>query len=90
LFCLEESRQIKPYTFKLGLIEGFRYRVEDILNGVTKHQIKEARYQELRNEMLNSEKLKGFFQEHKTDLETLKHTKPLQSARVLTHLKVCI
>lgn len=70
------------------MIEGFRYRVDDILRSVTKHQIKEARYQELRNELLNSEKLKGFFQEHQADLETLKHTKPLQASRILTHLQV--
>jgi superfamily II DNA/RNA helicase len=39
-------------------VEGFRYRMEDALRSVTKKGIQEARREEVRRELLNSEKLK--------------------------------
>jgi ATP-dependent RNA helicase DDX56/DBP9 len=40
-------------------IEGFRYRMEDALRSVTAKRIQEARREEVRRELLNSEKLKA-------------------------------
>ncbi len=55
---IESGYSILPYKFETNLIEGFRYRVEDVLRGVTRQQVKEARLKEIKEELLNSEKLK--------------------------------
>jgi ATP-dependent RNA helicase DDX56/DBP9 len=39
-------------------IEGFRYRARDVLRSITSVAIKEARLKEIKNELLNSQKLK--------------------------------
>ncbi len=44
-----------------GEMEGFRYRMEDALKAVTPKRVQEARREELRRELLNSEKLKVRF-----------------------------
>uniref|UniRef100_A0A8C9W422 Probable ATP-dependent RNA helicase DDX56 n=1 Tax=Scleropages formosus TaxID=113540 RepID=A0A8C9W422_SCLFO len=49
---------LKPYGFKMEEIEGFRYRCRDAMRSVTKQAIKEARLKEIKQELLNSEKLK--------------------------------
>lgn len=54
----EHGSIIQPYKFNIQIIEGFRYRVEDQLRAVTKKAIQNARIIEIRNEILNSEKLK--------------------------------
>jgi len=41
-----------------GEVEGFRYRMEDALRSVTGKRVMEARREEVRRELLNSEKLK--------------------------------
>lgn len=83
----KEGAEIKPYIYKKSILENFRYRIEDVLRSVTKVAIREARYAEIKEEILNSEKLKTFFEENPKELETLRHDKILQSSRVLTHLK---
>lgn len=83
----ETNQEIKPYVFKMSVIEGFRYRIDDVLRSVTKQAIKEARFQEVKLEMLNSDKLKSFFEENPRDLDTLKHTKALLTTRRFEHLK---
>lgn len=55
---IEEGRILQAYKLNLNVIEGLRYRVEDILRGVTRAAIHEARLKELKTEILNSEKLK--------------------------------
>lgn len=42
----------------MKVIEGFRYRVEDVLSSITRSSVKHARLQEIKAELLNSEKLK--------------------------------
>jgi ATP-dependent RNA helicase DDX56/DBP9 len=44
-------------------IEGFRYRARDVLRSITSVAIKEARLKEIKNELLNSLKLKVNFLE---------------------------
>lgn len=50
--------KIKEYNFDMKQVEAFRYRMEDALRSVTRNAIKEARVKELKNEILNSDKLK--------------------------------
>lgn len=50
--------KIKEYTFDMKQVEAFRYRMEDALRAVTRSAIREARIKELKQEILNSDKLK--------------------------------
>lgn len=71
-------------------VEGLRYRAEDVARSITKNVIKEARAKELKNELLNSQRLAAFFEEHPSDLNLLKHDKPLAAsgaAAAAAHLK---
>ena len=58
---IEKGQSITPYTFKMALVEGFRYRVEDTLRGVTRAHVRDARIAEIKAEILNSKKLKVLF-----------------------------
>lgn len=78
---------IKPYQFDMKQVEGFRYRAEDAFRAVTLVSIKEARYKELKEEILTSDKLKRFFEENPQDLSALRHDKELHPAKVQAHLK---
>lgn len=79
--------EIKPYRFDMSQVEGFRYRAEDAFRAVTLNAIREARIRELKNEIMNSDKLKRFFEENPKDLVNLRHDKELHAARVQPHLK---
>jgi len=72
---------IQTFTYKTAVLEGFRYRVEDVLRSISKREIKEARGEQIKNEMLNSQKLKSHFEENPADLYALKHDKELQKKR---------
>lgn len=50
--------KMKEYQFDMKQVEAFRYRMEDALRSVTRSAIREARIKELKNEILNSDKLK--------------------------------
>lgn len=50
--------EVKEYKFDMKQVEGFRYRMEDGLRSVTKAAVREARIKEIKNEVVNSEKLK--------------------------------
>jgi hypothetical protein len=56
----EMLSEIQEWDFggRKGEIEGFRYRMEDALKAVTTKRVQEARRDEVRRELLNSEKLK--------------------------------
>jgi ATP-dependent RNA helicase DDX56/DBP9 len=45
-------------------VEGLRYRAEDVARSITRNVIREARAKELKNELLNSQRLAAFFEEH--------------------------
>ncbi|CUM65197.1 uncharacterized protein PRCAT00002825001 [Priceomyces carsonii] len=79
--------ELLPYQFDMDQVEGFRYRAEDAFRAVTLTAIREARVRELKQELVNSDKLKRFFEENPNDLATLRHDKELHSARVQSHLK---
>lgn len=79
--------EIKPYQFDMKQVEGFRYRAEDAFRAVTGTAVREARVKELKNELINSDKLKRYFEENPQDLASLRHDKELHPARVQSHLK---
>lgn len=67
-------------------VEPFRYRAKDAWRSVTRIAVHEARVKEIKIEIFNSEKLKGFFNEHTRDLQVLRHDKPLKTVKVQPHL----
>uniref|UniRef100_A0A674A733 Probable ATP-dependent RNA helicase DDX56 n=1 Tax=Salmo trutta TaxID=8032 RepID=A0A674A733_SALTR len=78
---------LKPYGFKMEEIEGFRYRCRDAMRSVTKQAVREARLKEIKQELLNSEKLKTYFEDNPRDLQLLRHDKDLHPAVIKPHLK---
>ncbi|XP_077325797.1 putative ATP-dependent RNA helicase DDX56 [Lithobates pipiens] len=78
---------LRPYRFHMEEVEGFRYRCRDAMRSVTKQAIKEARLKEIKEELLNSEKLKTYFEDNPRDLHLLRHDKALHPAVVKPHLK---
>ncbi len=85
----DESRmQPAPLVFNMKEIETFRYRIEDVLKSVTATAIKELRLAEIKREILNSAKLKQYFQENPNDLKILRHDKAVtHPIRPKEHLK---
>ncbi|NWI41430.1 DDX56 helicase, partial [Picathartes gymnocephalus] len=77
---------LQPYKFRMEEIETLRYRCRDAMRAVTKQAVREARLRELRQELLNSEKLKVYFEDNPRDLQALRHDRPLHPARVQPHL----
>lgn len=68
----QESR-FQPFA-KLSktAVDGFRYRGEDVARSITKTTLAEARTRDLKAELLNSERLSAFFEEHPHDLQVQK------------------
>ncbi|XP_055373083.1 probable ATP-dependent RNA helicase DDX56 [Condylostylus longicornis] len=81
-----DDEVMKKYQFKLEEVEPFRYRAKDAWRAITKVAVQEARLKEIKIEMFNSEKLKGFFQDNPRDLQVLRHDKPLKTVKVQQHL----
>merc|ERR1719228_1601325 len=79
--------QLKPYQFKMEELDGFRYRARDAWRSVTKIAIREARLKEIKMEMLNSQKLKSYFEDNPRDKELLRHDKALHTVKHQDHLK---
>ncbi|KAA3679376.1 ATP-dependent RNA helicase DDX56/DBP9, partial [Paragonimus westermani] len=59
---------------------------QDVLRRITRKVVREARLKEIKLELLNSDRLKGYFEDHTPDLEALRHDKPLVRM-VQPHLK---
>ncbi|XP_072216992.1 probable ATP-dependent RNA helicase DDX56 [Excalfactoria chinensis] len=78
---------LQPYKFCMEEIEALRYRCRDAMRSVTKQAVKEARLREIKEELLNSEKLKTYFEDNPRDLHVLRHDKPLHPAIVKPHLR---
>ncbi|KAM9840992.1 putative ATP-dependent RNA helicase DDX56 [Aulostomus maculatus] len=78
---------LKPYKFKMEEIEGFRYRCRDAMRSVTKQAVREARLKEIKQELLNSDKLKTYFEDNPRDLQLLRHDQDLHPAVIKPHLK---
>ncbi|KAI3637919.1 hypothetical protein MIR68_004568 [Amoeboaphelidium protococcarum] len=68
--------------------ENFRYRCDDVMKQVKKKSaVKDARFKELKGELLNNEKLKAHFKENPTDLNAIRHDKPLNVLKAQPQLK---
>ena len=80
---------IKPYIFDMKQANAFRYRMTDALRAVTKLKIREARLNELRSELVKSEKLKRWFEENPGELKALRHDVggAASGVRMMPHLK---
>lgn len=83
----KKGKEVKPYHFDMKQVNAFRYRMNDALTAVTRIAIREARTRELRQELLNSEKLKRHFEENPDDLYHLRHDGELRAARIQQHLR---
>ncbi|KAF8471501.1 ATP-dependent RNA helicase dbp9 [Gautieria morchelliformis] len=83
----ERGCEIKEWGFDKSQVEAFRYRMEDALRSVTRRAIGEARVKEITTEILNSDKLKVYFEDNPRTLDYLRHDKPLHPTRVQPHLK---
>ena len=84
--CGGESH-LRPYQFKMDELDGFRYRARDAWRSVTKIAIREARLKEIKQEILNSTKLKSFFEDNPRDRQLLRHDKALHTVKHQEHLK---
>ncbi|KAM7539813.1 hypothetical protein Aperf_G00000033202 [Anoplocephala perfoliata] len=76
----------RPYQFRLSEVDAFRYRAADVVGKITRKRIREARLKEIKLELINSEHLKGYFEDHCADLDALRHDKPLATT-AQPHLK---
>ncbi|KAJ3720616.1 P-loop containing nucleoside triphosphate hydrolase protein [Lentinula raphanica] len=79
--------KILEYKFDMRQVDAFRYRMEDALRAVTRVAVREARVRELKEEVVNSVRLKAHFEDNPLDLEYLRHDKPLHPTRVQPHMK---
>lgn len=68
-------------------VEALRYRGEDIAKSITEKVVREARAKELKLELLNSDALKDYFEEHAAEKQLLRHDKPLHKIVPAPHLK---
>ncbi|KAH8270989.1 hypothetical protein KR044_008554 [Drosophila immigrans] len=82
----DSNDMIKLYQFKLEEVEAFRYRAQDCWRAATRVAVHDTRMKEIKTEILNSEKLKGFFEENKRDLQALRHDKPMRTIKQQSHL----
>ncbi|XP_038991280.1 DEAD-box ATP-dependent RNA helicase 16-like [Hibiscus syriacus] len=83
-----DSNIIMPFSLLTkDAVESLRYRAEDVARSVTRIAVRESRAQDLRNEILNSEKLKAHFEVNPRDLDLLKHDKVLSKDPPAPHLR---
>ncbi|XP_057826995.2 DEAD-box ATP-dependent RNA helicase 16 isoform X3 [Cryptomeria japonica] len=84
---IESVKFIAPFPLLTNnAVESLRYRAQDVAHSVTKAAVREARANELRNELLNSERLKSHFEDNPKDLDLLKHDKVLSKKQPSSHL----
>lgn len=83
----ESGSKIEEWSFDMNKLEGFRYRFTDALRSVTRIAVREARTRELRQELINSTKLKQHFEENPEDLRHLRHDGESHAVRQQPHLR---
>ncbi|XWS41734.1 hypothetical protein CRYUN_Cryun17cG0108200 [Craigia yunnanensis] len=84
----DDTNIIAPFSLLTNdAVESLRYRAEDVARSVTRIAVRESRALDLRNEILNSEKLKAHFEVHSRDLDLLKHDKILSKDLPAPHLR---
>ncbi|KZC14956.1 PREDICTED: probable ATP-dependent RNA helicase DDX56 [Dufourea novaeangliae] len=85
--CYNRDTLFKTYQFKLEEVEGFRYRAKDAWQAVTRIAVREARLKEIKQEVLNCQKLKSYFEDNPRDLQSLRQDKALHTVKLQPHLK---
>ncbi|KAJ2556233.1 ATP-dependent DNA/RNA helicase [Coemansia sp. RSA 1933] len=83
----KKGSEIQPYKFDMKQVEGFRYRSDDALRLISKNAIREARIKEIKQEILNSEKLKAHFEDKPKDLHFLRHDRAIRPEQIMPHMK---
>lgn len=82
---------LAPFQFSIQALESFRYRVVDVLHGLTPSSIKEYRLSEIKGEILASDALRKYFSQQSKDLALIKRikTNPLieRQRQMTMHLK---
>jgi len=81
------GQTLRPYQFKMEELDGFKYRARDAWRSVTKVAVREARLKEIKIELLNSAKLKSYFEDNPRDKQMLRHDKSLHTVKHQEHLK---
>lgn len=84
----EQNTKMEVLEVQMKDINGFRYRVEDILRGCTRNLIKEAQIKQVKWEMLNSDKLKAYFEDNPKEADLLKNDKVIRPRKAQPHLRV--
>ena len=83
----QSNANFKPYQFRMEELESFKYRSRDALRAVTTIAVREARIKEIKREILTSQTLKSYFEEHPKDQKILKHDRALHTVKHKSHLK---
>ena len=65
----DSRRQPAPLIFNMRELDNFRYRVEETVRSVTLSAVQEFRAAEIKQEILNSAKLRSYFSENPDDLK---------------------
>lgn len=82
---------LAPFQFNIQALESFRYRVVDVLHGLTPSAIKEYRLSEIKAEILASDSLRKYFSQQSKDMALIKRikTNPLieRQRQMTMHLK---
>jgi ATP-dependent RNA helicase DDX56/DBP9 len=81
------AHKVRPFEFHLRDVESFRYRVGDTLRSVTRGAVRKARLDQLRAEILNSQRLRAHFEDNPGELALLRHDRAAQPGRVMPHLR---
>lgn len=82
-----DGQTMKPYKFNMEELDGFRYRAQDAWGSVTRIRVREARLKEIKQEMINSQKLQAYFEDNPQDLNLLRHDKSLRTIKIQPQLK---
>lgn len=69
----KRNKTIPEFGFQMQSVASFRYRCEDVIAGITPHQVKLARAEMIRKEISTSKKLKRHFQANPQEKLMLKN-----------------
>lgn len=82
-----DSSNFKKFRFKMHELDSLKYRTHDAHRMITRVAINEARVKEIKRELLNSEKLKSYFEQNTKDWKALKQDKEYHILQPVAHLK---
>eukprot|EP00892_Ulva_mutabilis_P003159 jgi/Ulvmu1/12844/UM098_0029.1 len=80
---------LQPFgRLKADAVNALRYRGQDVLRGLTKKAVQDARSRDLKLEVMNCTKLQEFFESHQADAVALQNDKQLtKHSHTLKHLR---